>query len=646
MEPLSAFTLSLAILNIILNTISQFYNTVDKIVMYKDKMMKFKRTLDDCSISYQLWYDIWERKGNVDVTFQKFFGLTGWVEVKGSKDAVERYIDRLRRTLCLKPELKEQSDASEGVNVAPTSHPSKRSPFKRLQYKIWRGSSETGAEDTAVAETQPPETTETSQDPESQAWSRYTDTISKDSQAKPDTGLVKRLIGILGPNDRLDRLVVDLKEEIDRLHRLSTNHYRRMGFGKEQPKQAEDVEFALDSFNFWEFASIFCETDSPFRQNNDSPNSRWYLQLHFSRNITDCKTLLNRIVTNCNFIFTPNTISSDGNNFAKEVRLVQLEGSFKLNQNPQGDLGRALQELFSSGKCNFKLPSSKGYQMKAFKEPSIWTKNWQDILNAGVQHIEYQTFFELERARLALGFALWMVLLWDTTWFSHVCSRSFRCVLFQETGQSNAPGRSEVKYRQENVYLAPKVLANTGSPNGQLIAPGTTAPATTTTTIIAPATTAPMNTAPTSEADGHLNQLDDCGPGPVQLSCMHEVTTQNKLEILGRLLAELLLGKPIDPNQVWTDVYWEVESRVPGDIPNAVYFCFKNSEMDNWITASAKLSIGQIDKLVDNVIKPLQKYYETIRDNTPDEYAGLIYNAALSMEDDSFDVLVDAEEQL
>lgn len=77
---------------------------------------------------------------------------------------------------------------------------------------------ETGAEDTGVAETQPPETTETSQDPESQAWSRHTDTIGKGSQARLDIGLVKRLIGILGPNDRLDRLVIDLKEKIDRLH--------------------------------------------------------------------------------------------------------------------------------------------------------------------------------------------------------------------------------------------------------------------------------------------------------------------------------------------------------------------------------------------------------------------------------------------
>jgi len=76
-----------------------------------------------------------------------------------------------------------------------------------------------------------------------QTWKQFTDSlVSSEPRATPDPSLIRRIIGILGPNQRLNRRFADLKEGVDQLHWLSTNHYRLMGHGKEQPKHIEDVE--------------------------------------------------------------------------------------------------------------------------------------------------------------------------------------------------------------------------------------------------------------------------------------------------------------------------------------------------------------------------------------------------------------------
>lgn len=46
-------------------------------------------------------------------------------------------------------------------------------------------------------------------------------------------------------------------EAVDQIHRLSVKHYRQMGHAKEQPKQGEGVEPAIERFNVWEVASNF-----------------------------------------------------------------------------------------------------------------------------------------------------------------------------------------------------------------------------------------------------------------------------------------------------------------------------------------------------------------------------------------------------
>ena len=192
------------------------------------------------------------------------------------------------------------------------------------------------------------ETPEGLQHQEFQTWREFTDSLLlSEPQRTPDPSLIRRIIGILGPNQRLDKRFADLKEGVDQLHRLSTNHYRQMGHGKEQPKHIEDVEPVNEKFDFWEFAST-CSTNV-LRSGDKIPDSGWYLQLHFPKDITDCNDFLIHTVSNCNFWFATNTKPQRGPTFAREVKLLQLKGALQWMNKIETQLADALTTLYADG---------------------------------------------------------------------------------------------------------------------------------------------------------------------------------------------------------------------------------------------------------------------------------------------------------
>ena len=95
MEPVTIFSLSLAILNVFLNTIASIYDQADQIITFKEKLKKFHRILQDCSISFKLWRAIWELEGADEIIYRQLFSEDGWEAIKSSKHFVERYLKSL-----------------------------------------------------------------------------------------------------------------------------------------------------------------------------------------------------------------------------------------------------------------------------------------------------------------------------------------------------------------------------------------------------------------------------------------------------------------------------------------------------------------------------------------------------------------------
>ena len=597
MEPLAIFSLSLAILNILLNTIASIYDKADQILTYKEKLKRFQRTLHDCSISFQLWRVIWEREGATETTYRQLFSKGGWEAINSSKGFIEHYLEALRGELCLTVKPLKDADAALEINSQISGmSPSfmKRKRKKMLEIFSRKAGKPTGAlpaSEAPAAGTVVMETPEGLQPQQFQTWREFTDSlVSSEPQPTPDPSLIRRIIGILGPNQRLDKRFADLKEGVDQLHRLSTNHYKNMGHGKEQPKHMEDIEPVLEKFDFWEFASTF--STNVLRHSDKISDSGWYLQLHFPKDITDCNDFLTHTVSNCNFWFATYTKPQQGPIFAREVKLLQLKGALEPMNKIETQLMDALTTLYADGECEFATPSYKYYQLKAFEEPAVWTKNWRNLLAAGVDDDDVRKSFEVERARLAFGFTLWMVLLWETDWFTHICSCSFRSIHLAERQLHDARGIRQADTRQENVYFAVKGFSD--DPTGENDA---------------------------SVANGGSHSGPDSGTQPDEQTCPRRSAPSDKLFLFGILLAELLLGEPIDldeQNQVggrWQNLQsllWELE-KVPG-VFGAVKFCFDNAKDKRWIKAGSGLTVGQKEKLIENILKPIKTYYTVVRD--------------------------------
>ena len=600
MEPVTIFSLSLAILNIFLNTIASVYDRVDQIITFKEKLKKFQRTLQDCSISFRLWRAIWEQEGAGEIIYEQLFNKDGWGAIKSSKLLVEHYLEALLGELCLTDGPSQTTSKTSGIlpPVTKRNLKTRLGSFSFRRRKSVGGAPASKASSTEVALIEMPRGL---QNPQFQTWREFTASlVSSKHHPTPDPSLIRRIIGILGPNQRLDKLFADLKEAVDQLHSLSTNHYRQMGHAKEQPNQREDVEPAIEKFNFWEVASTF-STDV-LQHRDGLLESGWYLQLHFPVHVTDCNEVLAHTVSNCNIRFATNTKPQHGQLFAREVKLLQLKGALEPNTRIETHLKDALLTLYADGECDFATPSSRYYQLKAFEKPALWIKNWRTLLAAGVVDPDIRKAFERERARLAFGFTVWMILLWETDWFTHICSCSFRSVHLAQRQLHDDHGGPQANVRPENVYLAVKAFSE--EPIGEDNAPA---------------------------VDRGLQQAPDPDAQPKEQACPRRSAPSDKLFLFGILLAELVLGEPIDldeHNQVkgkWPNLpslLWDLEN-IPGAF-GAVKFCFDNAKDKRWIETGSGLTVGQKERLIENVLKPIKTYYTVFRDKKP--YNSITFN--------------------
>ena len=310
--------------------------------------------------------------------------------------------------------------------------------------------------------------------------------------------------------------------------------------------------------------------------------------------MADCKDFLLSVVSNCDFWFATYAKPQNGSIFEREVKVLQLRGALEPRKKIDIPLMDALETLYADDYCDFATPSQKYYQLQAFEAPKLWSKDWREILTAGVNNGDVRKSFELERARLALGSALWMILLWETDWFTHICSCSFRNVILPKRQILDGPV-SQAKTRQENVYFAAKGFSDDPVVD---------------------------NEAPTANVGGHP-QSDD-GAQPENQTCSRRSARSDKLLLFGILLAELVLGEPIDldeQNQIkgrfpnLPRLQRELRESVPGAF-GAVKTCFDNATDERWIEAGSILSVGQLETLIDDVLKPIHTHYKVVKDNT------------------------------
>jgi hypothetical protein len=443
------------------------------------------------------------------------------------------------------------------------------------------------------------------------------------SRPKPDPSIIRWISGILIVNQKLYRKVERMKETVNKLNHLVKIHSEGRG--------NEDVQLFLKNYDFSLFARNF--SYQILRRDNRPPNSGWYLQLNFPDDKQDCKALLEETVGQCKFCFATYTPCDEEHNqmFKREVKLLQVGGTLRPKREITKFLRKALAELFASNEGYVEFLESRAYQLKAFAVPTLWTKTWRTLLAEGVQAPQVRKSFELERARLALGFTIWIILLWHDDWFSHICSCSLRCVFF--TQEQNPEGHGAVAgqkpYWQENLYFPVMRDEGGAEETAQDHNQGD------------------QNGAPAENANVPQTQpaaAQEAAPGQ---TCTRQSSPGKKLHLFGILLAELLLAQPIEldadlrPTGEFTEltqIYWRIKKTVSTNAASAVHFCFQNANNNRWDTRRHELASKQLAELIKNVLGPVKKHYDVVweRCKEQSEHVDKIFDVAQDYADASF----------
>ncbi|KAJ5462433.1 collagen triple helix repeat (20 copies) domain-containing protein [Penicillium desertorum] len=126
----------------------------------------------------------------------------------------------------------------------------------------------------------------------------------------------------------------------------------------------------------------------------------------------------------------------------------------------------------------------------------------------------------------------------------------------------------------------------------------------------------------------------------------HQSSLGDKLHLFGILLAELLLGEPIDLQadlranikSTTANIYWILSKDVSANAASAVHFCFQSSGNGKWDTTKDELANEQRAELVYNELEPVKKHYETIRGHckTQSKYVDDVFLFAQDHADGAF----------
>jgi hypothetical protein len=628
MEPLSAFSLSLAILNIFLSTIPSIREKADWIINLRDKLERYHRILFDCDASFRVWLGLWDRPQENERGLRELFGLKGLTVIQDRKAVILKLLEEIHGSLCLSNYSSERriivtrKKSTDLGKVSSMGKLTKRWKNTRLGKGVKKVDAESGS-----IELEPDEL---------RSWRDLTQSLDPTNalDLKPEPSLIRRILGILGTNQQLGVKISDLSSEVDRLHKVSRDCYKLMGHGEQDPKP-QDIKIALNKVEFRTLANIFSATLNKGVLRSHS--SKWFLELYLPPDSTESKTVISQIVDDCAMFFT----IADGDEQQrskefKEIRMKQLKGASIPRPAALELLTTSMNLIYEQPKCVMKLKDIGLLEFRTLSTPTLWTKTWRTLLESSYTSSTVRKVFELERARMAFGLTIWIILLWETDWLSHICSCAFRCVLYPMDEENSEPDDENEelddgqRHRKEHVYST-KYPHNESPPAGSVT----------------------QNEYPPINSQGPAIPIPEAGHHN-DSNCSRHSTAKDKLYLLGLFLSELLLAAPIElrpdtatddnedhPTRKFEsnlDILWALEShRGPGkSVKDAVQFCFDHAKDPDWTEFDHSGSAERTGLLIEKVLEPIRTYYSVVNKHFGEKWSKQFIGVAISHEDDNF----------
>lgn len=640
-EPFSLLATSLGmtatILNFLLSSIPSLEQKYYRFNNIDEKILKSLNALKDIEFSFQRWLDTytWAQGPFHEQHYEDHFGKTEWQDIKYRRDQVMKYIGSLRQQL----HLTVQPDTPDPQTATPTSPKNHSrqlwSSYKRVSENLNHGvkkvfhKKKKGSASKSKIQPTPPSLEHTSlQGLNTQEYETWTSFVCLDRSPQletPPISLGYKVIAILSAKwERIERSVDDLNFAMTGLVSITSAYQKH-----QEARQNEDLlKFAAGKEKKKNDFSRFAKYVSSeiMKPQNERPSIGWHLQVSDferrekasgSETETQPQKILDEIVRNCHFLFATH-INIDANFSTRGLELKAVKG----NMIPAGTTWKTPADLWSDDKFRClsgansewflrieDLPGLKTFRFKTSRAQriKIWTKDWQKLLAEAMINKHTRKIFDVERARLVFGLTVWMILLWEEDWFSHICTCSLRCVLFGEAEDGDAG------------------WSGTGTSAPFLL---------------------PLQ---------HVYSLDTLNQGPricrVRSCAGTAVPTspEKKLQLFAILLAEILLVRKIvtdengRPSGRCSDdseygLVQSVKLDVDFSIAEGLQFCFERAGGDGmW---SELRTIEQQKELTERVLKPAKKYYQTLSSRPENKkWAEKLHWEVMSQQDESFKVV-------
>jgi hypothetical protein len=683
--PLAAFGLSMAILNFFISTIQTLHERYYEIKDYQQMLHDLKRDLFVCAGSYHLWFKLWGRTS--EPSYEALFG-NDWREIKKNQQRIEGLARKTADLLCLKTTLPpshsqepqaapasatpdgHEPPASDRPSTTPALAPRGRKHTNRLRNALgWlsrlvRQKSKakgTASDDSIELEADDRRDWESFVGSLSNAFLEQSvqdiiEQVSEGSEAarpswdnlanhalRPTEELMRRILGIFGRNKYLKANVSDLEKAVRSLGELTKNAVEKKGHGP-VPTQPHEVMAIEDAEKFREIAQTL--KDVVQGQNPDvAGNSEWFLGLERPDHLS-AKVAAMEIFKRCNLSFVVILVTSDVLAWKKKVEIARLKGREEDEARTSGtfrnDFASAVKDFqgskidIESSNAFFRLESMEAY-------PKFVTENWQVLLKKCSVETNVRKYLELARAGFALGLALWMILLWETDWFTHVCSCAFRCVLFPSSGRASNWERQDrdeneaetltgprETYRQENIYASiRRELSSAAAP-------------------------------PVRQDQEPANGTELANGANVPASCRGDTVLKDRLYHFGILLSELILAHPISltsdlgqqrpaavgrPTGLFEESREILQKISPRKVKNAIDFCFTEAT-DVWERRDRSHTTTRQNQFIENVVEPLIEYHDVVKKHFKPHYAEEFVRCVEEYRDEAYDQFEDAVENL
>ncbi|KAH7233830.1 uncharacterized protein BKA55DRAFT_679820 [Fusarium redolens] len=651
--PLAAFGLSLTILNFFISTIENLLGKYREIKDYQQMLGDLRRDLFVSARSYDLWLDIW---GSNEQSYEKVFGID-WPEIKKTKQRIESLVRDTAKLLCLDTPLPPSPSQESKVSTASTTlhgheapTPNQTSPtpgsatndcksklglFSRISQRPTGSKAKTTANDGPIA-------LELEADKQ-QGWKSFTKSLSEALSKQPDHAMVdqaakksswdklmenvsnlvpgeeemRRILGIFGWNKVLKATVSDLEKALKSLTEHTKIAIESQGH-RPVPTERHKVTAIEDAIDFRDIA----RTLEPIVRGQiigSTGVSKWFLELKYPDGVSDGSAAARRIFKECDFSFVATLAIPDGPDKTHEVKMTRLKGRLVDEANaPNMSLESAMTMFqqpskltFKSGDTVFKLQTTK-------TSPTLITQDWRVLLTECGTKSDVRKALELTRARFALGLTLWMILLWESDWFTHVCACAFKCVLFPSSG---CTGERETQYEDEDQ------VENHMNRHEHIYNP-----------------TWPQLTCPPTLPIHQNLAIPLASETNIVPSCRGRTELKDRLYHFGILLSELVLGQPIDltsdvnhiPNtrtkgrprrrfEASDEILDEVKSP---KVRDAIYFCFTQDMVQMWTDKDKNYAPGRLNRFIEEVLKPVIEYHDVVKKNFKKHYAEMLVTSA------------------